>query len=304
MELPSKQAIVAQFEAVAGRHDELEIYGGDPGDPGLTGPGSMSWEIHSDIGAIAAAGMGAIIMEILHPSVMAGVHDQSSYRTQPERRARNTFGYVIVTTFGNTTAAEKMINRVRRMHETVNGTRPDGTEYRAMDPDLIGWVHNAIPWAIMEAFDRYSRPLSVQEKNRYLAEQAVIGRLGGAGFVPETVDELQDYVEAMRPKLAVTQQTMEFIDFLGGQTGGPDSATGLDRLNRRGSLHASMSLMPEWAQRMTGLHHPDLAQRYYFDPTTKLTAKLLRWAFETPTFRQLAEARATGAPRDANVRAA
>jgi uncharacterized protein (DUF2236 family) len=304
MELPTKKAIVTAFEAAVGRHDEPEIYGGDPGDPGLTGPGSMSWELHSDIGAIAAAGLSAIIMEILHPSVMAGVYDQSSYRTQTERRARNTFGYVIITTFGNTAAAERTINRVRRMHEMVNGTRPDGTPYRAMDPDLIGWVHNAIPWAIMQAYDRYTRPLTVDEKNRYLREQAVIGRLGGAGDVPETVDELHDYVEAMRPKLAVTQQTVEFISFLGGDTGGPDRATGLDRLNRRGGLHASMSLMPEWAQRMTGLHHSDLAQRLYFDPSTRLTGGLLRWAFGVPRYRQLAEQRMAGAPTAGASRAA
>jgi len=304
MERPSKKSIVRAFEAAVGRHDEPEIYGGERGDAGLTGPGSMSWEIHSDVGAIAAAGLSAIIMEILHPSVMAGVYDQSDYRTQSARRARNTFGYVIVTTFGNTAAAERTINRVRRMHEHVNGTRPDGTAYRAMDPDLIGWVHNAIPWAIMEAFDRYTRPLTTAEKNRYLAEQAVIGRMGGAGDVPETVDQLRDYVEAMRPKLAVTKQTVEFIDFLGGVTGGPDSATGLDRFNRRGGLHASMSLMPEWAQRMTGLHHHPLAQRLYFDPSTRMTSGLLRWAFGTPVYRQLADARVSGVSTDDVVRAA
>ena len=41
-------------------------------------------------------------MEVLHPSVMAGVFTQSSYRTEPLRRARNTLGYVLRTTFGST----------------------------------------------------------------------------------------------------------------------------------------------------------------------------------------------------------
>lgn len=297
MDLPSKAAIRKAFAEGVGPHDEPEIFGGDAGDPGLTGPGSMSWEIHSDVGSIAAAGMAAIIMEILHPSVMAGVSTQSNFRTQPERRARNTFGYVVVTTFANTDAAHKLINRVRRMHEMVNGTTPDGTEYRAMDPELIGWVHTAIPWAVMEAFDRYKRPLSVAEKNRYLAEQAVIGRLGGAGEIPETVDELHEYAEAMRPKLAVNEQTIEFLDFLAGRIEGPAAGNALDQLNRRGALHASMHLMPEWAQKLAGLHHPELAQRLWFDPTTRLNVKILRWAIGTPTYRQMAEERvAAGAP--------
>ena len=50
------------------------------------------------------------------------------------------------------------------MHERVNGTMPDGRPYRAMDPELIGWVHNAIPWAIMLAYEAYVRPLSDDEK--------------------------------------------------------------------------------------------------------------------------------------------
>ena len=174
----------------------------------------MSWEIHSDIASVAIAGTAAITMELLHPSVMAGVSDLSSYRTEPLRRARNTAGYVIVTTFGSTEAAEGVIARVRRMHERVSGERPDGIPYRATDPELIGWVHTSIPWMVMRAFERYNRPLSPAERDRYLAEQAVIGHKGGAGPIPETAAELDEYVEAMRPQLAVTEQTREFFEFL------------------------------------------------------------------------------------------
>lgn len=42
--------IVKQVEGVTGRHDEPEVYGGRAGDPGLLGPGSISWEINSDMG--------------------------------------------------------------------------------------------------------------------------------------------------------------------------------------------------------------------------------------------------------------
>ena len=181
---PLRRAIVDEYTRVSGSHDDPKVYAEPAGDPGLIGPGSVSWEIHSDMSAIGIAGTGAIILEIMHPSVMAGVHERSSYRTKPFERARNTAGYVLATTFGSTAAAEALIARVRRMHERVEGVRPDGTPYRAMDPILIGWVHTCIPWAVMRAFELYNRPLSPAERDRYLAEQAVIGRKGGAGRDP------------------------------------------------------------------------------------------------------------------------
>src|SRR5205085_7031585 len=125
-------------------------------------------EINGDLASVTAAGMAAIVMEVLHPSVMAGVFTQSTYRTQPLRRAQNTLGYVLRTTFGSTAAATAVIERVKKVHARVGGVRPDGVPYRALDPELIAWVHTCIPWAIMEAFDRYRRRLSVAERDQYL----------------------------------------------------------------------------------------------------------------------------------------
>ena len=104
-----RRSLLAQLEAAGGRHDEPEIYAGAPGDPGIGGgPGSISWEINGDLASLVVGGTAAIIMEVLHPSVMAGVFTQSSsYRTEPLRRARNTLGYVLRTTFGSTRAATR-----------------------------------------------------------------------------------------------------------------------------------------------------------------------------------------------------
>src|SRR4051794_12751740 len=232
--------IRAAIEAVGGRHDEAEIYGGPPGDPGLTGgPDSISWEINGDLASVAAAGSAAILMEVLHPSVMAGVEEHSSYRTDPLRRARSTLGYVLRTTFGNTKAATAVIEQVKHIHSFVHGTRPDGVAYRALDPELIGWVHTCIPWAVMETYDRYRRPLTTDEKNRYLGEQAVIGRMGGADWVPSTVSELDDYVERMRHRMAMTEQTRSFISFLAGDVQGELRAGTREQLDRRLALATS-----------------------------------------------------------------
>lgn len=289
-----KAKIIEQIETAGGRHDEPQIYNGAADDKGLTGgPDSISWEINGDFASVAVAGLAAILMEVLHPSVMDGVFTQSAYRTNPLSRARNTLGYVLRTTFGTTQAATQIIERVKLVHSRINGTRGDGVSYRALEPELIAWVHTCIPWAIMMAFERYNRPLSRSEKDQYLTEQAVIGRMGGAEWVPETVSELDDYVEHMRPRMAYNDQTRQFTDFLLG-TSGDVATTTYQRFDAWMSLQGSMALMPDWARKMTGSYHSNFVDRLSFKQNEKLKAKLLRWALPTLPCKSLALARVNG----------
>lgn len=299
-----QRLIVDDVVRQTGAHDQPHVFGGPPGDPGLTGPGSMSWEINGDLASVLVGGMSAIVMEILHPSVMAGVQDLSSYREQPERRGRTTFGYVVVTTFGSTVAATRLIKAVKGMHAKVAGTRPDGVAYRALDPRLITWVHTCIPWAVMTAYERFHRPLSTEEKDRYLAEQAVIGRMGGGEDVPETVAALEDYMEAMRHELGVNQQTLEFFDFLLSMPFGLPDLGPLNGPARRLQLEAGLSLMPAWARRLCGVETSALTHRLVHDPMLGSYARAVRWAFGTPPFKRLALERVAAAPADAALRAA
>ena len=286
-----KRKLIHDIERAAGRHDEARFYAGPPGDLGLCGgPDSMSWELHADFASVVVAGNAAVLMEVMHPSVMHGVHTQSAYRTQTARRTRNTLGYVLRTTFGSTEAATAVIEGVKSMHARVSGTREDGVQYRALDPELIAWVHTCIPWAIMIAFERTRRPLSRDEKDRYLSEQAVIGRMGGADWVPETVDQLSDYVERMRPELAMTPETAEFLAFLEGRLQ-PDELARSERFDRWLSVQSSMTLMPEWARRLTGTDHPAWQERTVFAPASQLRARLVRWAYPEPPCVALARAR-------------
>lgn len=287
-----------EVEAVGGRHDEPEVYGGPDGDPGLVGgPGSISWEIHGDLASVSAAGMSAVIMEVLHPSVMAGVSQQSSFRTEPLKRAQNTLGYVLRTTFGNTEAATGVIEHVKHVHGFIEGVRPDGQPYRALDPELIGWVHTCIPWAIMEAYHRYKRPLTTAERDTYLREQAPVGLMGGAEWVPTSMAELEEYVERMRPLMAMTEQTREFIDFLSAASDGQYRGTSRQQLERRLGISASMLLMPKWARHLTGTYQPKLVERAYLDPSVRVQSRLLRWAYPELPCKAMATARALGLPQ-------
>ncbi|MEM9072690.1 MAG: oxygenase MpaB family protein [Myxococcota bacterium] len=278
-----------QLDSTFGRHDEARFYSGHPGDPGLCGgPTSLSWELHASLPTVLLAGGAALVMEVLHPSVMHGVATQSSYRTEPERRARATLGYVLRTTFGHTAAATQLIEHVREMHGRVQGVRPDGVAYRALDPDLIAWVHTSIPWAVMSVYEQTVRPLSRAEKDQYLREQARIGRMGGATSVPESVDALASYVEAMRPQLAMNEQTVEFLGFVMGRIGPPRSLH--ERIELSTVVLGGMTLMPEWARRMTGTYRSPVVGAAYAR-VNALRASIVRRLYPAPRCVALAHAR-------------
>jgi uncharacterized protein (DUF2236 family) len=150
---------------------------------------------------------------------------------------------------------------------------------------------------ILRVFEQTNRPLSQQEKNRYLAEQAVIGRMGGADWVPTTCDELDDYVESMRPRLNVNPQTREFVDFLMTSPFFPDLPDRLDRRLHRFAMYAGMSRAPRWAQELIGFDRPSLPTRVLMGPMLRLDAQRLRWAFGSPRYLRLAQERAAGVAR-------
>jgi uncharacterized protein (DUF2236 family) len=120
----------------------------------------------------------------------------------------------------------------------------------------------------------------------------VIGRMGGADRVPETVAELDDYVESMRPHMAMNDQTVEFIGFLAGRVG-DQNLSRRDLLDRWIGIRASMGLMPEWARRMTGTYQPDFAYKVLFSSNNWLKATLVRWAYPELPCKRLALERAS-----------
>ena len=118
-----KRRVIEDVVSQTGAHDEPHIFGGPAGDPGPDRPGQ---HVVGDQRRPAVdpdrRRSAAIVMEILHPSVMAGVQDLSSYREEPERRGRTTFGYVVTTTFGNTEGGDPPDQR-RQAHARAGQRR-------------------------------------------------------------------------------------------------------------------------------------------------------------------------------------
>jgi len=184
---------------------------GEPGDDGWFGPGSTIWSVHADA-ATLVGGVRALLLQAMHPTVLAGFDQHSAYREDPESRLQRTAAFVTVTTFGTTEQAEQACDRVRRAHGPVLGRTPSGEPYDAADPELLGWVHLALADSLAESVARFGRTRF--NLDAYLADMAVVGSHLGAAHLPRDAEGLAAAWRHYRPALRVTPETAAAHQFL------------------------------------------------------------------------------------------
>ncbi|WP_146211034.1 oxygenase MpaB family protein [Quadrisphaera granulorum] len=192
---------------------------GDHDDDGLFGPGSATWELHTDP-MIGPAGLRALVLQALHPLAMHVVAQHSTFKQETWQRLHRTGEYVDAITFGSTAEAHRAAARVRGIHARVRGTDPEtGLEYRADDEDLLLWIHCALVDSILDVVAR-SRPareaLSDATADRYVAEQVISAELVGVRpeVVPASRADLAAYFEEVRPHLRVTREAREAASYV------------------------------------------------------------------------------------------
>ena len=238
-------------------------------------PGSVVWRVHGDVTTMMVGGVAALLLQMLHPAVLAGVWDHSDFRRDMLGRLRRTARFIALTTYGARDEAEAMIAKVRAIHDHVDGTLPDGTPYRAGDPRLLAWVHVSEAVSFLDAWIRYSEPaMSAADQDRYFDEFARIAEALGAEPVPHNRAEAEALIAAMRPELTVDDRTREVAAMVLGQQARSLSAMPVQAL----TFQAAVDLLPGWARRMHGLAGPRLTRPLVRAGTFGI-ARTLRWAF-------------------------
>ena len=186
-----------------------------PGDLGLFGPDSVTWQVMSDCSTFVG-GVRSLLVQAAHPEVAAGVGDHSSYRDDPLGRLSRTASYVTATSYGSVPEVDAAIAFVRRMHGPVAGTSHRGLAYSAADPEMAAWVHNALVDSFLVAHRTYGpAALSDEAADAYVAEQVRLGRRMGAAPLPATAGALADWL-AGHPSLGLSPAGEEAIAFLAG----------------------------------------------------------------------------------------
>jgi uncharacterized protein (DUF2236 family) len=158
-------------------------------DHGLFGPDSISWRIDREV-LVLAGGSCALLMQLAHPAVAAGVAEHSDFRADPFARLRRTLTASYAVVFGSTPRAERAIRRMNAIHASVAGNVPEtGEPYSALDPALLLWVHATLVDTAVRVYDRFVARLSDEEAEAYHGEARQIAiRLGAAdASLPETL---------------------------------------------------------------------------------------------------------------------
>ena len=96
---------------------------------GLYGPTSEAWRLNREAMLLLGAGPRALLLQLAHPLVAAGVADHSDFRADPWRRLRATLRSYLAIVYGTTKEARAEIRRLNELHRAIEG---DG--YRARDP--------------------------------------------------------------------------------------------------------------------------------------------------------------------------
>ena len=160
---------------------------------GFYGPDSMMWRINREA-VLLGAGPAALLLQVAHPLVAAGVAEHSTFEQDPIARLRGTLITTMDLIFGDGTRAEAAVRRLNSVHASVRG---EG--YRALDPELLLWVQVTLIKTSVEAYSRWVGPLSAEQREQFWQEARSVGvRLGiPLTLSPADWPALTDYWERM-----------------------------------------------------------------------------------------------------------
>jgi uncharacterized protein (DUF2236 family) len=159
-------------------------------------PGGPVWRAAGDLRTFSTAGY-ALLLQVAHPTVGAGVAEHSDFASDPWGRLLRTLDYVNFTIYGGPELAADMGRRVRAMHKAIKGVRSDGQRYHALEPRAYAWVHATLASSLVDGHARFGSPMRHAEKEAFWDEWRRLGRLIGVRDrdLPDTWQGFRAYFE-------------------------------------------------------------------------------------------------------------
>lgn len=144
-------------------------------------------------------GSAAVLLQIAHPLVAAGVDQHSDFRHDPFGRFRRTANTSLDAVFGDTRRARRALGRIDGRHHGVRGAAADGRPYRARDPQLLLWVQSTLVLTSLRWYEMVAGRLAPDDRQRYWDEGKIFARALGVPeeLFPRAIGDLERYEREM-----------------------------------------------------------------------------------------------------------
>jgi uncharacterized protein (DUF2236 family) len=227
-------------------------------------PGSVSWRYAGDV-RLLSTGAYALLLQVSHPTVGAGVTEHSNFRADPWGRLLRTLDYSYAMTYGGPETAAVMGRGIREMHKQIKGVKPNGERYHALEPEAYAWVHATLAHSIVRGHEVLGRPMADSDVESFYLEWRRSGELIGVRErdLPDSWESFGPYFERMTAeRLERTAAVEEVLETL------------------REPTRPNLRFLPKAAWRIARIpaaHHIDLVTAGLLGP--ELRARFgLRWS--------------------------
>jgi uncharacterized protein (DUF2236 family) len=165
-------------------------------------PDSRIWKVDREMVLLLAGGR-ALLMQLAHPKIAAGVADHSRFQDDPFGRLYRTMSAMWSIVFDERTGARAALTRVENRHKKVQGIVSASeplhakNHYDAFDQELLLWVHATLIDSAMIAYDHFVRSLQPVEKVGYYDDSKRLACLFGIEekLIPPSLTEFDQYME-------------------------------------------------------------------------------------------------------------
>jgi len=171
----------------------------------LFAPGTTIWTVNREATLFLGAGR-ALLLQLAHPLVAAGVAEHSGFADDPFGRLLRTLNTSCALVFGDVDAALAAVQRMDAIHRRVRGFLrdpvgpfPAGTPYDAADPALRLWVHATLIDTSLLMYHRFVAGLSAADQARYYTEACEMARVLEIPeqMIPPTIEAFRTYFSRM-----------------------------------------------------------------------------------------------------------
>jgi uncharacterized protein (DUF2236 family) len=161
---------------------------------------SAARRMHNE-SVLLLGGGRALLLQIAHPAVAAGVAAHSNFRNERWRRLLRTLRPMHEIVFGDQKQALAAVRAINRVHERVNGPA-----YDARDPALLLWVLATLIDTSLVMHERFIGPLAPDEAEAYYADMCRLGLLLDVppDYLPSDLAAFRLYFERTLASLEVS----------------------------------------------------------------------------------------------------